>query len=159
MTDDAAPNLARRQAELVAALVAGAPVPPGFDDARVDAARRALLRKRAGEVARAWPMLAAGCGARWPAEFAGWAAGRAGRGAMRDGWDLARTWAAAGRLATPAAEELATREVIWRYDGEWVPLRRRWPALRRAPGVLLLQVAGRAVALRHRPPSGPALGR
>jgi hypothetical protein len=159
MTGGPAPDLGRRQAELVAALVAAAPVPPGFDDARVDAARRALLRKRAGEVARAWPMLAAGRGARWPAEFASWAAGRAGRGSLRDGWDLARAWAAARRLAAPAAEELASREVVWRYDGETPPLRRRWPALRRAPGVLLLQFAGRTVALRRRWPPGPALRR
>ncbi|MEU8189675.1 hypothetical protein AB0C00_20620, partial [Micromonospora carbonacea] len=48
-------DLAARQAELVAALVAGGPLPPGFVPAPVDAARRALLRKRAGDVARHWP--------------------------------------------------------------------------------------------------------
>ena len=118
-------TLAERQAALVAALVAGAPVPPGFDQARVGAAQRALLRKRASEVARAWPLLAAAAGDRWPDEFAAWAAGRAPQGSLRDGWDLARTWAATGRLTGPAAEELAEREATWRYDGRSAP-RRRW---------------------------------
>ncbi|MFC5945892.1 hypothetical protein ACFPZ4_31085, partial [Micromonospora harpali] len=47
-------DLAARQAELVAALVAGGPLPAGFAPTPVDAARRALLRKRAGDVARHW---------------------------------------------------------------------------------------------------------
>jgi hypothetical protein len=117
-------TLARRQAELVAALVAGAPVPPGFDAARVGAAQRALLRKRAGEVARVWPMLAAAAGDGWHRDFAAWAAGRAPQGSLRDGWDLARTWSAAGRLAGPAEAELAEREAAWRYDGRSTPHRR-----------------------------------
>jgi hypothetical protein len=103
-------TLAERQAELVAALVAGAHVPPGFDEVRIGAAQRALLRKRAGEVARVWPLLAMAAGDRWPDEFASWAAGRAPQGSLRDGWDLARAWAAAGRLTGPAADELAGRE-------------------------------------------------
>jgi hypothetical protein len=117
-------NLAHRQAELVAALVAGAPVPPGFDPALVGVAQRALLRKRAGEVARVWPMLAAAAGGRWPEEFAGWAVGRPPQGSLRDGWDLARAWSAAGRLAGPAAAELAGREAAWHYDGRSAPRRR-----------------------------------
>jgi hypothetical protein len=118
------PTLARRQAELVSALVTGAPVPPGFDLARVGAAQRALLRKRAGEVARSWPMLAASAGDRWPREFAEWAAGRAPQGSLRDGWDLARAWSQAGRLSGPAAAELAEREAAWAYDGRSAPRRR-----------------------------------
>lgn len=39
-------RLAARQADLLAALVADAPVPPGFDDARVAAEARALRAKR-----------------------------------------------------------------------------------------------------------------
>jgi hypothetical protein len=118
-------GLAERQAGLIAALVAGAPLPAGFDEARVGAAQRALLRKRAGEVARVWPLLAASAGDRWPDEFAAWAAGRAPQGSLRDGWDLARAWSAAGRLTGPAAGELAEREAGWRYDGDSAP-RRRW---------------------------------
>src|SRR5690606_42109657 len=80
---DAPPDLAARQAALVAALVAGAPLPAGFDATRVAAARTALLRKRAGEVARLWPMLAAGLGHRWPAIFQQWAAPPPTQGALR----------------------------------------------------------------------------
>jgi hypothetical protein len=131
-------TLAQRQADLVAALVAGAPVPPGFDAARVGVAQRALLRKRAGEVARVWPMLAAAGGDDWHRDFSAWAAGRTPQGSLRDGWDVARIWSAEGRLTGPAAAELAEREAAWRYDGRSAPRRRGWwgrrwrMALRRA---------------------------
>jgi hypothetical protein len=142
---DAAPGggLAARQAELVATLVAGAPVPAGFDARLVGVARDALLRKRAGEVARHWPMLAASHPGRWPATFAGWAATRPTRGSLRDGWDLARALAAAGRLPAAAAEELAIREAAWRYDGGAAPRPRRLPAVRRAGRAVVVQFAGR----------------
>ncbi|MEQ4305650.1 hypothetical protein ABNF97_30435 [Plantactinospora sp. B6F1] len=136
-------TLADRQAALVAALVAGAPLPPGFDARLVAVARSALLHKRAGEVARHWPLLAAGHGRRWPAVFAAWAAGRPTSGSIRDGWDLARHLAADGALPWRAAEELAAREAGWRYDGRTPPRRRRRPALRRTGTVLVVQVAGR----------------
>lgn len=115
-------SLADRQSALVAALVAGAPVPAGFDAARVEAARRALLRKRAGDVARQWRLLAASFGPRWPAVFGAWAAQRPTQGSLRDGWDLARSLTLTG----PAAEELAEREARWRYDGGSAPRRRRF---------------------------------
>lgn len=143
------PPLADRQAELVAALVAGAPVPPGFDPRLVDAARRALLRKRAGEVRRHWPMLAAGLGERWLPVFTDWAAGRVPAGASRDGWDLARSLAAAGGLPELAAVELAVQEAVWRYDGSSPPRRRWLPVVRRGGGAVVLQFAGR-VRVRHR---------
>lgn len=136
-------TLAERQAALVATLVAGAPVPPGFDVRLVGAARTALLGKRAGDVARHWPLLAAGLGERWPAVFARWAATRATQGSLRDGWDLARELADEGPLPAPAAEELAVREALWRYDGTTAPRRRRLPAIHRADGVTVLQLAGR----------------
>jgi hypothetical protein len=141
-------DLAARQAALVAALVEGAPPPPGFDPTRVRAAADALLRKRAGEVAAAWPLLRTAFGSDWPAEFASWAAGRPTRGALRDGWDLARATAAAGRLGPLGAVELAEREVVWRYDGRSAPRRRRLPALRMTPEGPLLQLFGRV----FRPP-------
>jgi hypothetical protein len=141
-------DLAERQRALVAALVAGAPVPAGFDARRIEVTQRALLRKRAGEVARHWPMLAGSVGADWPATFAGWASGHAPQGALRDGWDLARSLRANGQLPGPAAEELAAREASWRYDGRSAPRRRRLPAARRAPGLLVVQVAGRVRVLR-----------
>ena len=52
-------RLADEQAALVRALVGGGPVPGGFDAGRVAATSAALVRKRAREVARAWPVLAA----------------------------------------------------------------------------------------------------
>ncbi|PZF87616.1 hypothetical protein C1I99_27390 [Micromonospora deserti] len=140
--------MAARQAELVAALVAGGPVPPGFAPAPLAAARAALLRKRAGDVARQWPLLAAGLGADWPGIFAGWAARRPTAGSLRDGWDLARELRERGALPPLGAEELAVREATERYDGRRAPRRRRWPAWGRAGGAVAVQFAGRVRLLR-----------
>jgi hypothetical protein len=137
-------ELAAAQRRLVEALVAGGQVPAGFDSVRVAVAARALLRKRAGEVARAWPRLAATHGAEWPAVFVRWAAGRPARGAWRDGWDLAR--ARHERLAPAARAELAEREARWSYDGVTEPRPRRLGA-RRVPGGLVVQAFGRLVTL------------
>jgi hypothetical protein len=146
MTGDA-DRLAAQQAALIQALVAGGPPPPGFDPARVDAIRAALLRKRSGEVAAVWPVLAATYGPQWNVDFGRWAAGRPPVGALRDGWDFARSRPS---LSKPAAEELAVREVTWRYDGGSAPRRRRTPAVRGCHGVLLVQAGGRVrrIALR-----------
>ncbi|GID31875.1 hypothetical protein [Paractinoplanes brasiliensis] len=143
-------SLAEQQAALVGALTAGKPVPAGIDGARFEAARVALLRKRAGEVARQWPMLAAGFGERWKREFAGWAATRPTQGSLRDGWDMARELAGRGLLPSVAAVELAEREAAWRYDGSSTPASRRGPALRSTGGAVALQVAGRVWILRGR---------
>ncbi|MDT7712862.1 MAG: hypothetical protein QOG46_1551 [Pseudonocardiales bacterium] len=137
-------ELAARQAALLAALVAGAAVPDGLDGKRLAIARDALLRKRAGEVATAWPLLAASVGTGWAMRFAQWAAGRPPQGSLRDGWDLARDMAAAGELAPLGRDELTTREVLWRYNGHTAPKRRRLPALRRMPGGVIVGLAGRA---------------
>ena len=145
----AARSLATRQAELVEALTSGKPVPAGFDGFRVEAARVALLRKRAGEVARQWPLLATGFGARWKGEFAGWAAARPTRGSLRDGWDLARDLRGRGALPAVAAEELAEREARWRYDGASAPKPRLGPAVRSAAGVVVVQIAGRVRTIRR----------
>ncbi|WP_249997976.1 hypothetical protein [Actinoplanes sp. M2I2] len=142
-------GLGERQAALVAALTAGRPVPEGFDGFRFEAARVALLRKRAGEVARQWPMLAAGFGDRWKREFAAWAAARPAQGSLRDGWDLARDLTRRGGLPSVAAAELAEREAAWHYDGASAPRSRRGPALRVTSGAAALQVAGRVWLLRR----------
>jgi hypothetical protein len=134
-------SLADRQADLVAALTSAAPVPHGFDERLVDVARVALLRKRAGEVARQWPLLAAGHGPEWTRTFARWAARRPTNGSLRDGWDLARELGDA--LPELAEAELAAREAEWRYDGTSAPRRRRGPAVRRAGRAVAVQVAGR----------------
>ena len=123
-------TLAERQAALVAALVAGAPDPPGFDPARLAAARRALLRKRAGEAAKHWPVLAASLGHRWATTFAAHHEGRESASGLRDGWDLAR--ALRPELSADEAAELRDREALWRYDGGGPPrLRRIRAALRK----------------------------
>jgi hypothetical protein len=146
-------ELAARQAALVAALVSGGEVPDGVDAGRLAVARRALLRKRAGEVAAAWPWLAASMrpdsgGHGWTASFVVWAPRRPPRGSLRDGWDFARDLAAAGRLAPLGQVELATREVTWHYDGRTTPTRRRLPALRRVPGGVVVQLAGQVRLFR-----------
>ncbi|RKN50633.1 hypothetical protein [Micromonospora endolithica] len=144
-------DLAARQAALVAALVAGGPAPVGFDPAALDAARSALLRKRAGEVARHWPLLAAGLGADWPATFVRWAAGRPTAGSLRDGWDLARELRDRGTLPPLGAEELAVREAVDRYDGHRPPRHRRLPGWGRAGGAVAIQFAGRVRLLTPAP--------
>jgi hypothetical protein len=141
--------LATRQAELVEALTRGKPVPHGFDAFKVDAARVALLRKRAGEVARQWPMLAAGLGDRWTASFSSWAAARATQGSLRDGWDFARDLSGRGELPAIAGPELAEREARWSYDGSSAPRTRRGPAVRSAAGTVMVQVAGRVRIVRR----------
>ncbi|SIN07635.1 hypothetical protein [Micromonospora cremea] len=153
-------GLAQRQAELVAALVAGGPPPAGFAPAPLAATRAALLRKRAGEVARHWPLLAAGLGAGWPSTFAGWAANRPTVGSLRDGWDLARALRERGALPPAGAEELAAREAGLRYDGRGAPRPRRLPAVARAGGAVAVQIAGRVCLLRPapRPPAAQPAG-
>ncbi|WP_406062687.1 hypothetical protein [Micromonospora sp. NBC_00860] len=144
-------GLAERQAELVAALVAGAEPPAGFAPGPLVATRAALLRKRAGEVARHWPLLAAGLGARWSTTFADWAARRPTAGSLRDGWDLARALHDQHALPPAAAEELAVREARLRYDGRRAPRPRRVPAVGRAGSAVAVQIAGRVRLLRPAP--------
>lgn len=141
-------GLARRQEELVRALVAGAAVPGGFDSGAVAATRTALLRKRADDVARAWPRLAGSAGpGQWVRVFSAWATGRAPQGSLRDGWDFAR---AAPPRDAAAQRELALRELLWAYDGETAPRPRRGPAARLHAGELLLRWRGRALTYRPR---------
>ena len=142
-------DLAARQAALVASLTAGAAVPPGFDARLIRVARGALLRKRAGEVARQWPLLASAFADGWADEFARWAARRPPQGSLRDGWDLARDLAVRGALPAAAAEELAAREAAWHYDGRSNPRRRRLPAVGRAAGSVAVQAAGRVRVVRR----------
>jgi hypothetical protein len=132
-------ELRDRQAALVAALVAGGELPSGFAaGGPVAASAEALGRKRAGEVARAWPLLAAAIGPDWTRSFTAWAAGRAPAGSFADGLAYARELAARGELPSLARSELAAAEVRF-VAGR----RRRLPAVRRVPGGVLVQVGGR----------------
>jgi hypothetical protein len=142
-------HLARRQADLVGALVSGQPTPPGFDQTRVRAATAALLRKRAGEVAAAWSALRTELGPQWMTVFEAYAAARAPRSALRDGWDLARLRRAT--LGHAARLELAQREATWRYNGRSEPRRRRAPAVRRAGRAFVVQVLGHVHTWPRRP--------
>ncbi len=124
-------RLARAQRALVAALVTGGPAPAGFDPDRVAAAGLALRRKRAGEVAKAWPLLAAAFGGQFADRFATWADRRVGQGALADGFGFARAMRADGTLPGLARGELAAREAEWTYDGVTPPRRRRAAGLLR----------------------------
>lgn len=121
-----------RQAALVGSLVADGPPPDGVDPGRLDATRRALLRKRAALAAVEWPLLAASFGDRWPAVFAAHRAGHEPAGALRDGWDVAR---AVDDLSPAAARELAERESALRYDGRGAPRPRLRTRVRRRLGI------------------------
>ncbi|WP_158581462.1 hypothetical protein [Actinomadura spongiicola] len=133
-------ELAAAQEALVRAMAAGGPLPEGFDADAVRATARGILAKRAGEVARAWPLLAGSYGASWTATFAGWATERPTRGSFRDGWDFAR--ARRADLTAEAARELALVEARWSYDGASPPWPRR-AAVRRVPGGVALVARGR----------------
>lgn len=109
-------GLKERQEELVRALVAGGADPDGCTN--LDAAREQLLRKRAGEVGQAWPMLRASLGADWYPRFSEWARDRPTSGSYRDGLEFAATIPLAG--AALAEYEQRTR-----------PPRKHW--LRRRP--------------------------
>ena len=101
-------RLAGQQADLVRALVGGGPVPGGFDPERVRATSAALARKRAREVARAWPVLAADLGEDFAGRFVADAARRpapARGGALADGLAFARALARQGRLSPNARVE------------------------------------------------------
>ncbi|HEX3213787.1 MAG TPA: hypothetical protein VH016_14555 [Actinomycetota bacterium] len=101
-------RLAAEQAALVRALVGGGPVPGGFDPGRVAATSAALGRKRAREVARAWPVLAADLGEGFTGRFLADAARRpppARGGALADGLAFARALAREGRLPPNARVE------------------------------------------------------
>jgi hypothetical protein len=124
-------ELAARQAALVEALVLGGPDPHGFDADRLAVTRKALLRKRSGEAARHWPLLAAALGGRWGTFAASVLAGRPVVGGPRDGWDVARVARERGLLTDGALRELRDHERTHRYDGVTPPRPRLRTRLRR----------------------------
>lgn len=141
--------LAADQAALVAALTGTGPAPAGFDATRVEIARQALLRKRAGEVATTWPLLAAALAGGLHQRFCAWAATRPTRGALWDGWAFARALAAAGDLPCDGRFEVAAREASMRFrpDGR---VRRRLVAIRSCRDFTIFAVGGRVVFTRRR---------
>lgn len=122
-------GLRERQEELVRALVAGGADPDGCTN--MEAARRQLMRKRAGEVGQAWPMLRAGFGSGWFEAFSAWAANRPPLGSYRDGLEFASTLSLTGAalaeyeqrtaiLGTPSGDRLR------RSSRAGAPPRKRW---------------------------------
>jgi len=129
-------RLAAEQAALVRALVDGGPVPAGFDRDRVRATAAALARKRAREVARAWPALAAELGDDFTARFLADAARRpppARGGALADGLAFAGALARTRRLSGDARVEalLAAAHLAATVAGP----PRRLVVIVRAPGL------------------------
>jgi hypothetical protein len=104
-------GLKERQEELVRALVAGGADPDGCTN--LEAAREQLLRKRAGEVGQAWPMLRASFGTDWYATFSGWAKDRPTLGSYRDGLEF-------------AASVPLTGAALAEYEQRTRPQRKRW---------------------------------
>lgn len=74
--EDEVARLAEAQARVVAALVAGAEVPDGFDPGRMRAQAASLIAKRRGIVARIRPDTAVAAGQDLAAEFAAYARAR-----------------------------------------------------------------------------------
>lgn len=111
MSDDAAREaLARAQAALVAALVAGQEAPRGFDRERLRIQESSLISKRRRTVARLRPDLAALLGDGFAGEFDAYARGRPKPqgGSHADARDFADRLRAAGRLPEEPGPEPAS---------------------------------------------------
>lgn len=111
MTDQARQRLAAAQSELVRALLAGGPVPSGFDPARVAAEVTALRAKRRRITQQLRPDLADTLGDRFTELFDTWAVDnprRVGISARVDADEFAH-WLAVQRLLT------ARRRWSWRW--------------------------------------------
>ncbi|GAA2742730.1 hypothetical protein [Kitasatospora cinereorecta] len=118
-------SLARRQTELLTALVAGGPVPDGFDPRQVRIQSAGLAAKRRETVAHLAPELPAILGADYDPLFLRYAAERPQTGGYRAD---ARAFAEWALTAGPSAR--------WRRElREWLrPAGSRWGRLRTAAG-------------------------
>ncbi|MCX5249641.1 DUF692 domain-containing protein [Streptomyces sp. NBC_00201] len=139
--DAARQRLGLAQAALLSALVAGTPVPEGFDRARLGVQARALAGKRADVVAKVAPELPEILGDAYRPAFLAYAHGHPMTGGYRrDALDFAGHLLLTG----PIGRERARREL-----GEWW-LERSGPVPRsRRPGVRMMARAARRVLL-HR---------
>ncbi|MFI9062578.1 DUF692 domain-containing protein [Streptomyces sp. NPDC053429] len=109
--DGARTRLGLQQAALLSALVAGTPVPEGFDRQRIRVQARALAAKRASVVAKLAPELPAllGGGDAYLTAFLGYARGRPmTAGYRRDALDFAEHLLIRGLPADPAARRRLT---------------------------------------------------
>ncbi|MGW7098594.1 multinuclear nonheme iron-dependent oxidase [Streptomyces sp. NPDC054883] len=129
VTDGVRIRLGLRQAALLSALVAGTPVPEGFDRQRIRVQARALAAKRASVVAKLAPELPAllGGGDAYRTAFLGYARGRPmTAGYRRDALDFAEHLLIRNLPADPAARRRLT--AWWRERAGARPLGRvaRW---------------------------------
>jgi uncharacterized protein (UPF0276 family) len=122
--------LAEAQQLLVAAMLVGAPAPPGFDEGRVAIAQRSLRAKRRREVATLWPESTAALGPRYEVLFDAYASAQPPPptgGPWADGAAFLRTLDRDQLRSPGAAAELRS---AWKHAG-----RRRtssWPGRSRA---------------------------
>ncbi|MGW2839265.1 DUF692 domain-containing protein [Streptomyces sp. NPDC001493] len=134
-TDGARERLARAQAGLLASLVAGAPVPAGFDAERLGVQSRALAAKRAGIVAKVAPELPEILGTGYRAAFLRYAEGRPpASGYRRDALAFAEHLLASGEPADDAARLRLTH--WWQERAGARPPRRTTRFLRAARAAL-----------------------
>ncbi|MFJ8106435.1 DUF692 domain-containing protein [Streptomyces sp. NPDC096132] len=116
------------QASLLSALVAGTPVPEGFDRARLGVQARALAAKRAGVVAKVAPELPVILGDGYRPAFLAYAQGHPMRGGYRqDALDFAEQLLLDGRLEEGRARRELRR---WWLDRSG-PAPRSWSRLAR----------------------------
>ncbi|MFE4309644.1 DUF692 family multinuclear iron-containing protein [Streptomyces sp. NPDC056891] len=108
-TPGARQRVAVAQAALLSALVAGTPVPEGFDSRRLGVQSRALAAKRAGVVAKVAPELPEILGRGYRPAFLAYARSRPMTGGYRrDALDFAEHLLVAGRPEDPAARRRLT---------------------------------------------------
>ncbi|MDT0482412.1 DUF692 domain-containing protein [Streptomyces doebereineriae] len=139
-TDPARQRLALAQTALLSALVAGTPVPEGFDRVRLGVQARALAGKRADVVAKVAPELPVILGAGYRPAFLAYAQGAPMTdGYRRDALSFAEQLLLSGKLADARARR-ELRE--WWLERSGPTPRSRRPAVR-------LARATRRVLLRH----------
>ena len=153
MTEGGRARLARRQAELLSALLGQNSDLPGFDTRQVRTAAASLQGKRVRAIARAWPRLAAALGPDFgcqvglhvdehPSPPAG--------GALSDGQAFARDLAARACLPWEGRLELLAVELRWRWGVDGRRRQRRFGAGFAVGRPFRLAVAARAPGVGER---------
>lgn len=153
MTEGGRARLARRQAELLSAVLGQNTDLPGFDTRQVRTAAASLQGKRVRAIARAWPRLAAALGPDFgcqvglhvdehPSPPAG--------GALSDGQAFARDLAARACLPWEGRLELLAVELRWRFAEDGRRRQRRFGAGLAVGRPFRLAVAVRAPGVGER---------